>query len=229
MTAVLAVLLTVCGWLGWWQWQRATEHAVVVQPDPPVPLTELLEPAANPNAVLGRQVSVTGMWLDAQPVVVWGREVDGVDAAFLVYPLRPQGTDATVAVVVGWRPAAELAQAPAPVMDPGVMTVHGYLRGSEAAGSSSAELPWAHSTGGMSPAQFAQWWPSPLYSALVVSDTGHEQWQALPPREPDYDVDFRSASYAIQWWVFGLFAAVIALRWLRDNGVHRPTPQEDLP
>ena len=57
-----------------------------------------------------------------------------------------------------------------------------------------------------------------MYSAVLVADAAAAGWQPLPPPPAETSVDFRSAAYAIEWWLFGGFAVFIAVRWIRDNG-----------
>lgn len=230
--AFMAVALVVCGGLGWWQWQRASEQATTVAPAPPVPIAEVLTPGVSAGPAIGRQVTVTGRWADADSALVWGREVDGEDAVFLVRSLTIDpdhtgtGQPATIAVLVGWRPASEpvgVDHTETPV------TVTGYLRSGEASGAGAAvpnlAIDGIFSVPAISTAQFAQVWDGPLYPAVLVSYEGSRSWAVLPPREPETSMDFRSVAYAIEWWIFGAFAVFIAARWIRDNG-RTPTVED---
>ena len=130
--AFIALLaLVVCAGLGWWQWTRAQETAITVAPAPSVPLADVLAPASPAGSAIGRQVSVSGTWADEDAVLISGRSVDGEDAVLLVRALTVDadstgtGAPATLAVIVGWRPA----DSPMPP-DPGPAHVNlsGYLR-----------------------------------------------------------------------------------------------------
>ncbi|WP_062524611.1 SURF1 family protein [Demequina rhizosphaerae] len=232
---VAAIAVGVCGALGWWQWSRASTTGRTVQPDPAVPLAEVLAPAASAGTAYGRQVTVTGTWADEDAAVVTGREVDGVAAEMLVraltVPAEQTGTgeEATLAVVVGWRPEGEVA---GPDDAPGAeVSLEGYLRAPEASTASSApDVAPADGTfwaSAMATSELAQHWPSPLYSALLVSYEGTETWTALEPLPPTTELNFRSAAYALEWWLFGAFALFITVRWIRDNGRAHPETPDD--
>ncbi|WP_062303444.1 SURF1 family protein [Demequina subtropica] len=237
IAAVLVVSLAVgvCGALGWWQWTRASTTGRTVLPDPAVALADVLAPAQAAGTAIGRQVTVTGTWADEDAAVVPGREVDGVAAEMLVraltVPAAETGTgeEATLAVVVGWRPEGEVA-GPDDAWGTEV-ALEGYLRAPEA--STASSLPQEEPADGtfwasaMATSELAQVWPAPMYSALLVSYDGSASWTALEPLPPTTEINFRSAAYAIEWWLFGGFALFITARWIRDNGRARPDTPED--
>ncbi|MDN4482744.1 SURF1 family protein [Demequina lignilytica] len=236
VAALVGVVAVVgCGALGWWQWSRAETTGRTVQPEPAVPLADVIAPAQSPGEALGRQVTVSGTWLDADAAVVTGREVDGVAAELLVRALEVPGDatgtgePATLAVVVGWRPDGE---DPATSLASGEAELTGYLRAAEAS-TGAASLPteapapgtfWAS---GLATSELAQLWPAPLYSAVLVSYEGAEGWTPLEPLPPTTEFNFRSAAYAVEWWLFGGFALFIVARWIRDNGRAAPSAPED--
>lgn len=226
MTAVLLMLgaIAVTGALGWWQWTRSHEQAVTVEPTPTVPIADVLTPASAPGNAISRQVSVSGQWADADSAVIPGREVEGVPAELLVRPLivdadlTGTGESATLAVVVGWRPSGDVV---GPDPQPGDVAFDGFLRSAEQ--STAADLPdtpiegamWSSS---MSVAELAQVWPSPLYSAVMVSYDGSPSWQPLPPLPEESHLNLQYLAYSFEWWIFGAFAVFIGARWIRDNG-----------
>lgn len=231
LVALLAVV--VCGALGWWQWTRAQERAVMVAPEPSVPIAEVLQPASQAGPAIGRQVSVTGTWADEDAVLISGRVVDGQDAILLVRALTVDadatgtGEPATLAVIVGWRPADSPM---GPDEGPAHVAIDGYLRAPEeatpASGSEGEPIPGTVWSDTISPSELAQTWPSPLYSAVFSSYDGSANWEPLPPPPPEQHLNLRSLLYALEWWVFGAFAVFIAVRWIRDNGRETPTPEE---
>ncbi len=235
--ALATVAIAATAGLGWWQWTRAHETGRTVVPDPAVPLAELVQPGDASGSEVGRQVTVEGEWADEEPYVVTGREVDGEPAQLLVraFAVDPQATgtgeSATLAVIVGWAPADA---APSVEVSDGEVTVEGYLRAAESAAAATVESEVAATvTGAVATSVFAQDWPAPLYTAVLVSYDGAEGWEPLEPLEPTTETNLRNAAYAIEWWVFGAFAAFVAVRWMRDNGRRRPeegaapTAQED--
>ncbi|WNM26808.1 SURF1 family protein [Demequina capsici] len=234
---IMVAAMAITAGLGWWQWTRAHENGATVVPDPAVPLSELVQPGDRSGAEVGRQVVVDGTWADAEPFVVTGREVEGRPAQLLVRAFTVDadatgtGQPATLAVIVGW---ADADAAPSVAMPSGDVELEGYLRASEssAPASTGSEVE-ATVIGAVATSMLAQEWPGPLYSAVLVSYDGADGWEPLPPLAPTHETNFRNAAYAVEWWVFGGFAAFIALRWMRDNGRVRPAeganpgPQED--
>lgn len=228
--AVAAAAVAVGGSLGTWQWDRARAQAEPVEPDPRAPIAEVMVPG-EPGRGEGRLVSVEGTYADEDAALVLGREVDGVDAVLLLRPVRvPADTagadaDATLVVLSGWLPAD--AEWPVPSTG-GPATITGYVRGGDGASPDPAAdvPPGAVAVGALSTARLAQEWPAPLYSYLVVADEPAPGWNPMPPPPLETQWDIRSLTYAAEWWIFGLFAAVLALRWLRDNG-RAPVTQEE--
>lgn len=222
---VTLIILAACAGLGWWQWTRASEKATTVTPDAPVPIASILAPAQTPAGAIGRQATVRGTWADADAVVVTGRVVDGTPAEFLVRALvidadaTGTGSVATLPVIVGWHAAGEpVGPDPGPVH----VSLTGYLRAAEQARPEdelpSATVPGAVWSTTVSPSALAQFWPTPLYSAVFVAYEGSDSWLPLPPPPPETHLNFRSGAYAFEWWAFGGFAVFIAARWMRDNG-----------
>jgi len=235
VAALGLVVVAICVALGWWQWSRAHSQAVAVAPEPLVPIAEVLAPATQAGKAVGRQVSVEGTWTDDPAVLVPGRSVDGQAAVFLVRALTVDaestgtGDTATLPVIVGWRPE----DAPmGPDDGPAQVSLTGYLRPPEeattASGGNNQPIPGAIWSDTISPAELAQTWPGPLYSAVLSSYEGSASWQPLPPPPPEEHLNLRSLLYALEWWVFGGFALFVAARWIRDNG-RVPTSTEEIP
>lgn len=206
--------------LGSWQWTRAHAQAAAVEPQARAPLAEVMRPGEAGRGE-GRLIAVEGAWADADAALVDGREVDGEAAVLLVRAFTVPGSatgtgqPATLPVLVGWAPPGDLPALPGP----GEATVTGYVRGGEGAvDADEATAPdgafWAR---GLSTAALAQEWPSPVYSYLVVADDAPPGWQPLPPPEQRGSLDVRSVTYAVEWWVFGLFGVALAGKWIRDN------------
>lgn len=225
--ALTALVVAVCVVLGYWQWTRASQQAITVAPEPAVPIAEVLLPATKASPAVGRQVTVVGTWADEDPVIVVGRDVDGVPAQMLVRALTVDadatgtGEPATLAVIVGWRPEGAEA-GPGVGQEETAVTLTGYLRAPEEATVGDPAVadpqPGVVYTDSISPSEWAQQWPSPLYSAVLSSYEETPGWQPLPPPPPETTLNFRSIAYAVEWWLFGLFALFISWRWMRDNG-----------
>jgi len=221
-SAIAVAALVVGGFLGTWQWQRAHQQARAVEPDPRAPLADVMRPGESGRGE-GRLVEVDGVWADQVVGLVSDKEIDGEAAVLLVVPLTVPaeltgtGTPGTLGVMAGWLPADEVASAP---LAGGSPLVTGYVRGGEGLASPPdyAPVPGAEWFGSMSTASLAQHWPAPVYSYLVVADEPAPGWRALPAPAERTSLDLRSLTYSAEWWLFGLFAAAIAVRWMRDNG-----------
>lgn len=229
--AVAAGALMVGGALGAWQWDRARAQAEPVEPDPRAPLAEVMAPGTSGRGE-GRLVTVVGTYTDADVALVVGREIEGVPAVVLLRPMTIAAadngttTDGTVVVMSGWLPVAD--DYPLPVRGERA-TFTGYVRGGDgAAPDPGVDVPaGAFAVGSLSTARLAQEWPAPLYSYLVVADEPAPGWNPMPPPPTETRWDLRSLTYAAEWWIFGIFAAVLAMRWLRDNG--RTPPEQEEP
>ena len=214
--------LVIGGMLGTWQWDRAHQQASAIEPDPPAPLANVMRPAQSGRGE-GRLVEATGTWADAAVALVQGKEVDGTEAVLLVMAfevpasLTGTGQEATLPVLMGWKPVADVADVP---RTGGEARVSGYVRGGEGyqAPPDLKPIDSAIWLGSMSTAALAQEWPSPVYSYLVVSDTPAPGWNPMPAPADRSRIDIRSLTYSAEWWLFGAFAAALAVRWIRDNG-----------
>ncbi len=232
--AVLAAgAIAVCGGLGLWQWERASEQGEVRQPLPPAPITEVAEPASPMAAAVGREVWAKGSYAVDDAALVFGREVEGEPAVLVVRPftvdLADGGTPqtATLPIVVGWLAPDEVATFDPTV--PQLTTVEGHIRSGEGAAPARDpdEVPPAGSfwADRLSPAVLAQYWDAPLYSGMLTASEPEDGLRALPEPEEERSLDFRSVAYAIEWWLFGGFFAFIAFRWMRDNGLTARAPE----
>jgi cytochrome oxidase assembly protein ShyY1 len=222
--------LGVGGLLGTWQWDRAHQQSSAIEADPPAPLADVMRPGQAGSGE-GRLVEVQGVWADVNVALVAGKEVDGTDAVLLVMPLEVPasatgtGSAATLPVLMGWLAADDVADVP---RTGGAGLVAGYVRGGEGsvAPPDLEPITGADWVGSMSTAVLAQQWPTPVYSYLVVADTPAEGWNPMPEPPSRSSLDIRSLTYSAEWWLFGLFAAALAFRWIRDNGREPESTEE---
>lgn len=226
IAAALVVVLGVCVSLGLWQWTVGTHGGAEVEPAPAAPLADVLAPASPAEPGVGKAVTVAGAFADDDAALVGGgRVIDGIDAVLVVRPFTVAadatgtGEPATLPVVVGWVPAADVDSV-APDLATDATELSGYLRGAEGASVSSDDgaPPGTFTADTLSPAVFAQHWDSPLYSALLVTDVPEEGLEPIPAPEPEHELNFRSIVYALEWWLFGAFFLFVGVRWIRDNG-----------
>ncbi len=216
------ILVGAALWLGLWQldaWQtrRAAEATDLAAADPE-PLVSVLGPDDPfPGDRIGQPVDVVGTWLPEETVYVSGRTGGPTDAngVWAVTPVAVDGQDAAVLVVRGW--AADPASAPAPPSGPA--TLVGLLQPSD----SSSEVdpdPADDVLPALRVTDVLQRLDADLYGGYVVSTDPEPGLAAatvtqLPPA--GRFTALRNLLYALEWWVFGAFAAFIWWRHLRDQ------------
>ena len=220
MLALLAVVVTACVLLGLWQLGVARdegrkEAVAAASQLERAPLQQVTRPHATFAAELSnRPVTVTGTYAAERTLVVVDRRLDGRVGSWVVTPLETEG--GTVAVLRGFvdgTPAArDLPQTPS-----GVVSVTGTLGPGESPRQGSP-LP-APQRRAIDLAELVNEWPGDLYNAVVLASqesagatagTGAAVPTAgltrVPPPDLDAPLNLRNAAYAVQWWVFGLFA-----------------------
>lgn len=208
----------------------------------PAALGEVLAPqAAFPGELVGREVAVTGAYEPDGQMLVAGRSLDGVEGYLVLTPLRvsDDGTGGAawadlsgppvLPVVRGWvatsTPGPEALEVPA-----GEVEVTGWLQASEST-ARAGELPENPDgpplTRDIASSALANTWDGPIYSAYaVLTSSDPAQPSAAdggpaplprPELEGGSDVDLQNFFYALQWWVFGLFAVALWVRLVRDE------------
>jgi surfeit locus 1 family protein len=215
--AVLAlVLVGIAGWLGLWQyhaWQSqrdAEAHDLTALA--PVPLTDVMgsdDPFPAPD--VGRPVEVSGDWLDGGFWVA-DRELDGRAGYWAVAPLKVD--DAAVLVVRGWAAEPDAALLAAT----GTADVTGWLQAPEGSLVTDDD-PDDDVFPEIRVADAVQRVDVDLYSAYVIGQEPAPglqaaELEALP--SPSRFTGVRNLLYAVEWWIFGAFAAFIWWRWRRD-------------
>ncbi|MBD8868001.1 SURF1 family protein [Nocardioides donggukensis] len=229
------VLVGIAAGLGWWQadaWsQRREAEAADLTRVEPVPLADVLGPDDPfPGDRVGQPVVLEGTWLPEGTLFVSGRELDGQDGYWVVTPLEvPDG--AAVLVVRGW--TAELAQAPPPPT--GAAELVAWLQPGEGTGAVDDD-PDDDVLPQLRVADALQRLDRDLYGAYAVvadevapgdwpsgDDAVNDGTAGLGPATLDQlppvgrFTALRNLLYAVEWWVFGAFAAFIWWRWLRDE------------
>jgi cytochrome oxidase assembly protein ShyY1 len=167
--------------------------------------------------MVGRHVSVTGTF-GPDELLVTGRVRDGRVGDLVLSPLTVEGTGAVLPVVRGWVPdAADPAASAAPPA--GTVHLVGWLHVGEAAGATG--LPDGQ-TDAISPAELVNRWGGPIYTGyLVLESVTPAQDPGVsvmgPPVPGKGGVDWRNLGYALQWWMFGIFAVVLWWRMVGDE------------
>lgn len=224
LLGALVVLLVAFTFLGLWQLSVARDdaarEAIAKAPSQtPVALDQVLTPHTPfPAEASGRPVTMTGSYDPAGQVLVAGRRLDEVAGWWVVTPLVVDGSGARIAVLRGFvRDGAGTGPAPSSA---GPVSVAGTLAPGESPASPTGSLPEGQ-LGSVDLARLVNLWPGELYNAFVFvtseSPDVSPGVQRVPPPPIPTGVTWRNAAYALQWWVFGLFAAYMWWRMVRDD------------
>ncbi|WP_341924863.1 SURF1 family protein [Nocardioides psychrotolerans] len=229
----------VAGSLGVWQydaWQanRAAEAVDLTELEPQ-PIADVMGPDDPfPATLVGQPVSVSGTWLPESTVYVSGREVDGVEGFWVVTPLAvgAAADDPALPVVRGWVPDPDDAPAP----PSGTAELVAWLQPPEGTGEADTD-PTDDVLPQMRTADLIQQVDQDLYGAYGVVDADEPSTNAgaeglttatleqLPP--PGRFTALRNILYALEWWVFGAFAAFIWWRFVREEDLVATAVEED--
>ncbi|MDD9206006.1 SURF1 family protein [Georgenia sp. 10Sc9-8] len=218
----------------------------------PVPISEVLPAQQSlPVDAVGRPVTAVGSFDGDQQLLVPDRAVDGSPAVLVVTAFRvTEGPDAgaLLPVVRGWvgpdavstaegavEPVDERAAA-ALAVPAGQTQITGYLQGSEATGAGD-DLPEGM-VGSVSAGQLANVWGGPSWAGYLVLAEGAAGAAPAdgraglspvpPPSVPgETGLNLQNLAYAVEWWIFGLFALLLGWRMLRDEVRHRRADAQD--
>jgi len=215
--------------LGIWQydaWQtRRSAEAVDLTRNDPVPLDDVVgADDPFPGDRVGQPVTWSGTWLPDSTVLVSGREHEGREGYWVVTPLTTGGaTDPAVPVVRGWTASRD----DVPAAPTGEGEVEGWLQPPEGDGSVDDD-PTDDVYPQLRVADLAQRVDGDLYSAYAVATpdqvdpaaagvTGLEtaDLEQLPPA--GRFTALRNLLYALEWWIFAVFAFYIWWRYVRDE------------
>jgi cytochrome oxidase assembly protein ShyY1 len=228
---VLAVMVSF-GALGLWQLNIARDkgRAEQVRAAPTLPVADLADVliphASFPHDGDGRRITATGRYDGSAQVLVAPRLLRGQRGYWVVTPLVVGSTGARIAVVRGF--VTDPAQAAAPDVATEV-TVSGTLAPGESpahgTGSTGTALPDGQMAA-LDLSSLVNRWPGGLYNAFVFATAEQPDLTSVaspavrrvpPPALVDAGLSWRNAAYAVQWWVFALFAAYMWWRMVRDD------------
>ncbi|WP_260439510.1 SURF1 family protein [Humibacillus xanthopallidus] len=226
--ALVLVIVAACTLLGLWQLgvardeghKQAVAAASQLQRAPLQQVTRAH--SAFEAEFSNRPVSVTGTYDDTRTILVVDRRLGDRAGSWVVTPLVTEG--GTVAVLRGF---VDGVPATAPATPTGVVTVEGSLGPTESP-RPGAPLP-APQRRSVDLAALVNEWPGDLYNVLVLASSETSAAPAssgsggaaatdtatasraggltrVPPPDIDTPLNLRNAAYAVQWWVFGLFA-----------------------
>lgn len=211
-----AALCLVMVFLGLWQMQvfesQKGSKAQEVAQQPAVPLESNLTSSGSSMPLYGHQVSVTGTFLPTHQVLVGTKSPWRVVTA-----LRTTG-GRTVAVVRGTTTSSV-----APTPPSGTQTVSGVILPKET--SDGTPVAAGAPTGVQAVVrldQLAQGWPAPLVDGYVTMGESQQRAEGLGTIAaviPDTDGGrVRNQGYALQWWAFAAFGAVVTVIAVRAVG-----------
>lgn len=209
--AVAAVVM--CG-LGLWQLQVFTDQgnasAQARAQQAPVPLLDFVAADGSVGDVYGKPTIVSGHYLADQQERVLGE--DGVVRVLSALQLA----DGRVLPVVRGTIAPGL-EAPAPPT--GERTETGIFMPSEP--GVDAPTTSGYTLGSVRLPQLAQVWEQPLLPGFITLDAAESTGQGLSPatvKLPEGEGSWRNSGYALQWWVFALFALGMAWKIAHSMG-----------
>jgi surfeit locus 1 family protein len=240
------LLAVVCvgsaGLLGYWQYdaweERRAAERIDRTEDEPVPLAEVMGPDDPfPGDAVGQPVEVRGTWLPDSTVYVSGKEQRGLDGFWVVTALTNGDPGApALPVVRGWQSAVTSPSPPPPT---GAAEVVAWLQPSESSGEPDPK-PRDDVLPQLRTADLIQHVDQDLYGAYGVLDPGatatNPGTEGLEPADLEQlppvgrFTAIRNLLYALEWWVFGAFAAFIWWRYVRDVTTAaraRPVPEDD--
>jgi len=215
------VALLVCIVMGLWQAgvydSRQHDEQADKRTVPRVALTDLWTPDEPFTTTLNhRPVTIGGVFAPAADQIwVTDKEQDGRTGAWLVAPMQVDGGD-TMLVVRGW--ASETGDFPE--VPAGPVTIDAVLEPGE--GTASAFDAADRTIGSIRIPTLINETPYDLYSGFAISTDAATSsgLDLVPPPQPDdvsWTAGLRNLAYALQWWVFGLFAAFMWWRMCTET------------
>lgn len=220
---LLALVLALCAvfvWLGRWQLgvAESTAHREAVEQarsQAPAELTTLLQPHAPFRGDLSsRPFTATGRYAAEGQLLVPGRVLDGQPGLWVLTPFVLDRGGATLPVVRGFVTSAASATPP----PTGTVTIAGGLAPGE---SPSPDPVPSGQIGSVDLSLLVNAWPGELYNAFGFVEAESPAAEPAPTRVPtpigDTGVQWRNAAYAVQWWIFALFALWMWVRMVRDE------------
>lgn len=217
--AFAAVALGFCVVMGLWQlgvYDSRQEHERADTQAVPRVALDGLWGADEPfdSRLNQRPVTIEGSFAPAdEQMWVVGKQQDGQTGAWLLSPVLVG--DAAILVVRGWAPeVTELPEVPA-----GDVTIEAELEPGESGGAPFD--PDTREIGSVRIPALTNELPYDLYSGFAISTSssaaGGLALAETPPVEVPWTTGLRNLAYALQWWVFGAFAAFMWWRMTTES------------
>lgn len=212
------VAAAVMTWLGLWQLQVFTDQgnasAQARAQQAPVPLLDFVAADGTVGDIYGKPGRVSGHYLPDQQ-----ERVLGADGVVRVLSALQLADGRVLPVVRGTIPQG--AEAPAPPSGEHDQT--GIFLPSEPGADHS--LASGYNLGSVRLPQLAQLWDEPLMPGFITLDAAESGRQGLAPASvtlPDGEGSWRNSGYAMQWWVFALFALGMTWKIAHSMGKREP-------
>ena len=229
--ALLLVIIAACTQLGLWQLHVAQDKGLrdalhKAHEARPALIDTVVRPhEAFPNLQSNRAVTAIGTYAASDQFLVGPRRLGGRTGFWVVTPLVVTETGARLAVVRGF-----VTDTTVPVEPPvGTVSVDGSLAPGEAPAAGPSGLPaWPQpARGSIDFSTLVNEWPGEIYNAFVfaqgertaagVGIPAPAGLERVPPPEATGGLKWRNAAYALQWWIFGGFAAFMWFRMVRED------------
>ena len=220
LLGLVLVLCAVFVWLGRWQLgvAESSAHREAVErarSQPPAEITTVLEPHRPFRGDLSsRPITATGRYAADGQLLVPGRVLEGRPGFWVLTPFVVDRSGATLPSVRGF--VTDAGDVPPP--PEGTVTISGGL----APGESPSPTPVpSGQIGSVDLSLLVNTWPGELYNAFVFVEGEQPAAAESPTRVPtpvaDTGLQWRNAAYAVQWWIFALFALWMWGRMVRDE------------
>lgn len=215
--AVAGLLALVMLVLGVWQMSvyrtQGRDSLIARSQRPPVPLAARLDAGTPIGDLYGLPVTLQGHYLDRPSVIVGSTPPYRVVSAF-------DDHSRIVPVVRGTVSSPAVEPPPPPS---GALTQVGILMPSEtgATGTAPSGAPsgWLN---GVRIERLAQDWPAGVTAGFVTLDRADAARNGLAPAGVTFPSDAsghaQNLGYAVQWWVFAIFAVVMGIVIARSLG-----------
>lgn len=213
--------------LSQWQLSRSVQNGTVVTRD--TETVERLTDVARPQTPVtdkldGQLAEVTGRWVPGDYVLVGDRLNHGTAGWWVVGHFSAAtkgGSDAGLAVAIGWAPTrAAAASARSAIAEPsGTVTITGRYNGSDAPQDSDFEHGKLTT---VSSAALINVWsksdPAGVYGGYLTASTASGGLDAIfsPPPISTVEVNWLNIFYAAEWIVFAGFAIFLWYRLVKD-------------
>lgn len=216
LTLLAVVLSALCIAGGLWQGSRTldiveAERAAVAAP---LPVLEAADIEGFPATSVGRPVTASGAYGDAEQLLVAQRSLDGRAGEWVVAPFLVEGT--TVAVIRGW---VDSPTSPALAVPSGPVRLEGALQPFEAFYAEQARRPDGRLVA-VSREEIERAWGTPVVSLVLVLARQDPASEPAPLPVPltvqtaDVPFPLQNAAYTLQWFVFAGFVWVMWWLWV---------------